>query len=300
MKKKTASLKLIFTKEKRNNLRWIAIGTLFIALASNLFYAPVNMVPGGFTGLAIIIRQLTRPWFDGGMPVWMGNLILNVPLILVAIAVRGWAFMRRTFIAALLFSGWLYIIPEYTLITDDYLLVAIFGGGLMGLGLGFVLFGKATTGGTDTLAALLQKIFTHLSVAQFMPVLDGAVILLSVWIFGIRISLYAVISVIICGMLADRVVSGMKNAYTAYIISDDHAAIGQQVMKELDRGVTVLDGTGLFTGKGRQVLMCAISRKQVADLREIVYTTDPDAFMILTESSEIRGEGFLRFSREEL
>jgi len=300
MKKKTASLKLIFTKERRNNLRWIAIGTLLVAIASNLFYAPANMVPGGFTGLAIIIRKLTEPWIDGGMPVWMGNLILNVPLIVAAIAVRGWAFMRRTFFATLLFSGWLYIIPEYTLIADDYLLVAIFGGGIMGLGLGFVLFGKATTGGTDTLAALLQRLFPHISVAHFMPLLDGAVILLSMWIFGIRISLYAVISVIICGILADRVVSGMKNAYTAYIISDDYAKIGQQVMRELDRGVTALDGTGLFTGQGRQVLMCAISKKQVADLREIVCTIDPDAFMILTESREIRGEGFLRFSREEL
>ena len=284
----------------RQNLFWIVVGTLFTALAANLFYSPADMVPGGFTGLAIVIRTLTQPLVPGGVPVWLGNLILNVPLILAAILIRGWHFMRRTFIASLLFSAWLYLIPEYSLVPDDYLLAALFGGGLMGLGLGFVLLGKATTGGTDTLAALFQVLLPHLGVGRIMPVLDALVILLSVWIFGIRISLYAVISVMICGTVADRLVSGFRNAYTAYIISEKYQEIATQVMDRLGRGATRLSAYGMYTGQKRPVLMCAVSKKQIADLKEVVCSIDPDAFMILNESREIRGEGFLAYSREEL
>ncbi len=291
----------VFSKEARYNLIWIVIGTLFMALSANLFYTPANMVPGGFTGLAIIIKHLTQPLVEEGLPVWLGNLLLNIPLILVAILLRGWHFMRRTFIASILFSVWLYVLPEYPIVAgEDYLLIALFGGAIMGIGLGFVLFGKATTGGTDTLAALLQKLLPHVGVARILPVLDGVVIILSIWIFGIRISLYAVISVIVCGIIADRLVSGFRNAYTAYIISESSAQISKTVMKELNRGATSLAGRGMYTGSDRPVLMCAVSKKQIADLKEIVYTVDPDAFMILIESREIRGEGFLQYSSEEL
>ena len=290
----------VFTKEVRQNLVWIIIGTFFIALSANLFYTPANMVPGGFTGLAIIIRYLTRPLIDGGLPVWLGNLVLNIPLIVLAIIIRGWHFMRRTFIASIMFSAWLYVLPERLVTGDDLLLTALFGGVLMGFGMGFVLLGKATTGGTDTLAALFQRLLPHLSVARILPALDGIVIFLSMWIFGIRISLYAVVSVVVCGLVADRLVSGFRNAYTAYIISEEYERITQEIRENLDRGSTLLSGKGTYTGADRPVLLCAVSKRQTADLKEIVCSVDPNAFMIMIESREIRGEGFLQYSREEL
>ena len=293
-------IKRLFTKEARQNLIWIFVGTFFTALAANLFYTPADMVPGGFTGLAIIMRHLTLHLMDGGMPVWLGNLILNVPLILLAILLRGWRFMRRTLIASLLFSAWLYVIPVQAVVEDDLLLISLFGGAIMGLGLGLVFFGKATTGGTDTVAALVQKFLPHIGVARMMPVLDGAVILLSVWIFGIRVSLYATISVIVSGIVADRLISGLKNAYTAFIVSAKYNEIAETVMKTMDRGVTSLKGEGMYTHRERPVLLCAVSKRQIADLKEIVYSADPDAFMILVDSREIRGEGFLQYSTEEL
>ena len=289
-----------FSKEARQNLTWIVVGTLFMALSANFFYTPADMVPGGFTGIAVIIRHLTLPFIKGGLPVWLGNLLLNIPLILAAIALRGWNFMRRTLIASLLFSLWLFVLPEYAVVSDDYLLIALFGGALMGIGLGLVFYGKATTGGTDTLAALFQKAMPHVGVAKILPALDGIVILLSIWIFGIRISLYAVLSVIICGVIADLLMSGFRNAYTALIISGKNQEIADTTMKELNRGATSRHGRGMYTDKDRQVLMIAVSKRQIADLKEIVCTIDPDAFMILFESREIRGEGFLQYSREEL
>lgn len=270
-----------------------------MAAAANFFYTPANMVPGGFTGLAIILKELTRPLVEGGLPVWIWNIVLNVPLILLSIRTRSWKFMRRTLLASLLFSGWMALLPEYAMAGDDLILISVIGGALMGAGLGLVFLGKATTGGTDTLAALVQRALPHLNAAKIMPVLDGVIILLSVWIFGMEISLYAIITVVLCGRIADEMISGSRNAYLAYIISEKHGEIAQTVLTEMNRGVTLLPATGVYTNQSRPVLFCAVSKKQAVVLRDIVAEVDPSAFFVLTDASEIRGEGFQAYSREE-
>ena len=289
-----------YLRESRQDYLWIIFGTLLMALATNLFYTPAQMVPGGFTGLAIIMQHVTQSVVPGGIPVWVNNIILNVPLILLAIRVRGWKFMRRTLLAASLFSLWLFVLPEYDMVQGDYLLTAVIGGAFMGAGLGYVFLGKATTGGTDTLAALFQKLLPHVSVAKILPYLDGVVILLSLWIFGLQVSLYAVITVVLCGRIADEVISGSKNAFLAYIISDQGDEIAARIMEEMERGVTRLSGTGMYTGSERTVLFCAVSKKQTALLKEIVWECDEKAFLVLNDAREVRGEGFLGYSSEEL
>jgi uncharacterized membrane-anchored protein YitT (DUF2179 family) len=294
--------------ERRRDYLFVLAGTCLMALSANLCFTPAKMVPGGFTGLAIIMKYASAPlipaWapesFAEGLPTWFSNVLLNIPLILAAIRVRGWKFMRRTFAASVIFSLWLLVLPEYPLMGDDLFLTSVVGGALMGAGLGLVFLGKATTGGTDTLGALLLRLFPHLSTARLMQVLDAAVILLSVGIFGTRISLYAVISVVLTSRVADRITSGFRNAYSAFIVSSRHQKIADAVMKDLGRGVTSLSGTGMYTGKERPVLLAAVSRKQAVILKELVAGIDPDAFMILTDAREIRGEGFLGYSREEL
>ena len=294
--------------ERRRDYLWVLAGTFLMALSANLCFTPAKMVPGGFTGLAIVLKYASAPFmpgwapegFEEGLPTWFSNVLLNVPLILAAIRVRGWKFMRRTFAASVIFSLWLLILPEYPLMGEDLFLTAVVGGTLMGAGLGFVFLGKATTGGTDTLGALLLRLFPHLSTARLMQILDAAVILLSVWIFGTRISLYAVISVVLTSHAADRINSGFRNAYSAFIVSSRHEEIAASILKDLGRGVTRLSGTGMYTGKDRPVLLAAVSRKQAVILKELVAGIDPDAFMILTDAREIRGEGFLGYSKEEL
>lgn len=294
--------------ERRRDYIWILAGTFLMALSVNFFFTPAKMVPGGFTGLAIIIKYATAPlfsesasWgFSEGIPTWFSNALLNVPLILAAVRIRGWKFMRRTFAASVIFSLWLLVIPEYALVSDDLFLTTIAGGALMGAGLGFVFLGKATTGGTDTLGALLQRAFPHLSTARLMQFLDALVILLSVWIFGIEISMYAVISVFLTSRIADNITRGFRNAYSAFIISPHHEEIAARIMEEMNRGVTRLQGTGMYTRQERPVLLVAVSKRQAVILKELVSDTDPDAFMIIIDSQDIRGEGFLGFSREEL
>lgn len=290
----------MLTHERRRDFIWIIAGSGLTALATNLFFTPAHLVPGGFTGLAIIIKHLTAGLLPGGVPTWFSNAALNVPLILLSIRSRGWRFLRRTFAASIAFSVWLFLIPEYPLAGSDLFLNAAVGGALMGIGLGFVFLGKATTGGTDTLAALIQRHIPHRSVASVMQVLDAVIILLSVWIFGMTISLYAVIAVVLTSYIADDLIGGFRNAYVAYIISEKSGTIASEIMEELDRGVTELPGVGLYTGQSRPVLFCAVSKKQTVILRDLVADIDPKAFLILTDAKEIRGEGFLGYSREEL
>ena len=288
------------TREKRKDYYFILFGTFLAALSANLFFTPSKMVPGGFTGLAIIIRYVTQPVVKGGVPTWLSNTVLNIPLILGAIRIRGWKFMRRTFAASVLFSVWLAVIPEYRLLGEDLFLNTMAGGALMGAGLGFVFLGKATTGGTDTLSALLQRAFPHMSTAKLMQIVDGGVILLSAGIFGIPISAYAAISVVLTGYVADRITGGARNACLAYIISERYSEIAEEITHELNRGATILSGKGVYTNANHPVLMCAISKKQSVILREMVSEADPSAFMILTDANEVRGEGFLAYTREEL
>ncbi len=287
-------------KEKALDYVRIALGTGLMAVAANLFYTPSNMVPGGFTGLAILLQEITKGVVDGGIPVWLGNVIFNVPLIVLAIIIRGWFFMRRTFIAAVLFTGWLYVIPEVGPVPENLFLTSVIGGAVIGVGLGLVFLGKATTGGTDTVAALIQHFFPHLKTSSIFPLLDAVVIALSAWIFGLESSLYAVVSVVLSSIVADRVIAGFKNSVMAFIISEKQERIAQRVMTELERGVTRISAKGAYTDAERPMLLCAVSPKEASVVKEIVSEEDPTAFFILTDASEIRGDGFLRFSKEEL
>ena len=288
-----------FRRERASDYVRILLGTLLMAASTNFFYGPARMVPGGFTGLAIILRDVGTKALHLSLPLGIWNVLLNVPMILLSIRVRGWHFMRRTFLAALAFSFWLLLVPELELVPGEYFLTSVAGGCLMGAGLGLVFLGKATTGGTDTLAALIQKMLPHLNTAQIFPVLDGAVILLSVWIFGMEISLYAVSSVILSGRIADGIIAGARNACVAYIISEKSEEISSQILQEMNRGVTMLEGTGKYTNSPRPVLFCAVSKKQAVVLRELVEEIDRNAFLILTDAHEVRGEGFLGYGHEE-
>ena len=266
-------------KENWNDYVFIIVGTFLMAGSTNLFFTPVNMVPGnmvpgGFTGLSIILQYLTKK------PVWMWNIMFNIPLILIATKVRGWKFTRRTLIATLLFSLWLIVIPEMDITNHNLFLVSVIGGGLMGFGLGLV--------------------FAYLNTARIMPLLDVIVIVVATKVFGIEVSLYAIIAVIISGRISDGVISGQKNASMAFIISDKYEDISYAITNEMNRGATILSGYGTYTKLPRNVLLCAVNKRQIAILRDIVSEIDPKAFMILTEANEVRGQGFLKYTKEEL
>ena len=267
----------------------ILIGTAVMAVSINSIYDYMQMVTGGFSGLAIII---TEPIIPGGIPLWLTNAVLNVPLFILGIKIKGWEFTRKSVLGALMLSFWLYLIPPFPIMPDDMLLAALFGGVIMGIGIGFIFMGQSTTGGTDMVAALIQHKLRHYSVAQILQVIDGLIVVLGVFIFGLQKALYAVIAIVITTKVTDGFLEGMKFAKIAFIITDHHQEMADTIMKNLERGITGISSKGLYSGKDRIMLFCVVDKKQIVRLKEIVMQTDPGAFVIVTDAREVIGEGF--------
>ena len=273
----------------------IIVGTAGVAFAVQCMYDPCGLVTGGFSGIAIIIKSLTEHIIPGGVPLWLTNLLLNIPVFIVAYIKMGKRFIGRTLFGTVMLSAWLYTLPVIDLAQGDMLLVALFGGVFSGAGMGMVLRANATTGGTDMVAALIQLKIRHYNVAQIMQILDGAIVILGFFVFGLRPSLYAIVAIFVTTKVSDAILEGFKYSKAAYIITDKYEEVAKVLMEELDRGATGLKATGMYTGKDRCVLYCVVSKKQIVTLKEIVVNIDPKAFVIVSDVREVLGEGFLDY-----
>ena len=274
---------------------FIFMGTGIMALAIQCIFEPIGLVTGGFSGIAIIIRKMTAGIVEGGVPLWLTNLALNVPVFIAALIIKGRKFLGRTVIGTVLLSFWLYVIPQVDLTQGDYMLSAVFGGVITGIGIGFVLLAKATTGGTDMVSALIQKYVRHYSVVQILQVIDGMVVLAGLYVFGLKPALYAIVAIFITSKVSDALMEGMKYSKVAYIISDKSEEIAAAILKELERGVTALDARGMYSGNRKDVLFCVVSRKEIAQLKELVVGHDAQAFVIVSDAREVLGEGFIEY-----
>ena len=272
---------------------FIFMGTGIMALAIQCIFEPIGLVTGGFSGIAIIIRKMTAGIVEGGVPLWLTNLALNVPVFIAALIIKGRKFLGRTVIGTVLLSFWLYVIPQVDLTQGDYMLSAVFGGVITGIGIGFVLLAKATTGGTDMVSALIQKYVRHYSVVQILQVIDGMVVLAGLYEFGLKPALYAIVAIFITSKVSDALMEGMKYSKAAFIITDYYKEIADAIMTQLDRGLTGLDATGMYSGDKKTVLYCVVSKKEIVELKDIVAKIDPKAFVIVTDAREVFGEGFL-------
>ena len=272
---------------------FIFMGTGIMALAIQCIFEPIGLVTGGFSGIAIIIRKMTAGIVEGGVPLWLTNLALNVPVFIAALIIKGRKFLGRTVIGTVLLSFWLYVIPQVDLTQGDYMLSAVFGGVITGIGIGFVLLAKATTGGTDMVSALIQKYVRHYSVVQILQVIDGMVVLAGLYVFGLKPALYAIVAIFITSKVSDALMEGMKYSKAAFIITDYYKEIADAIMTQLDRGLTGLDATGMYSGDKKTVLYCVVSKKEIVELKDIVAKIDPKAFVIVTDAREVFGEAFL-------
>lgn len=272
---------------------FIFMGTGIMALAIQCIFEPIGLVTGGFSGIAIIIRKMTAGIIEGGVPLWLTNLALNVPVFIAALIIKGRKFLGRTVIGTVLLSFWLYVIPQVDLTQGDYMLSAVFGGVITGIGIGFVLLAKATTGGTDMVSALIQKYVRHYSVVQILQVIDGMVVLAGLYVFGLKPALYAIVAIFITSKVSDALMEGMKYSKAAFIITDCYKEIADAIMTQLDRGLTGLDATGMYSGDKKTVLYCVVAKKEIVELKDIVAKIDPKAFVIVTDAREVFGEGFL-------
>jgi len=269
----------------------INVGIILIALGLIWFLEPNTIAPGGVTGLAIVIERLI------GVPIYLTNLMINIPLFILGIIVLGKGAGAKTAYGTLGLSFFLVVLAkvEFTHVpaTEDPLLASIFGGVVVGIGIGLLFKVGGSTGGTDLAGAILNKFFPSLSAAKLMMLVDICVIALAGVASGkIETALYSSVCLYIMVKSADFIVEDLNYSKSFYIISRRSEEISKRIIDELERGVTALQGKGMYSGEKKDVLMCVVNRAQVQKVKAIVREIDPEAFVMLNTTHEVLGEGF--------
>lgn len=273
----------------------ILAGSVCYAVAIGAFSDPHHIAPGGLTGIAILLNYL----FDW-IPIGVATIVMNIPLIIASwfmlsrsLAIRTmWGIVISSVMVDLL-EPWLQgIYPADE--NANPLLVCIFGGAILGLGVGLILRRGGTTGGSEVISRLLEKKFPHMSVGTLILVVDAVVITLSAIVYGnIANAMYAVVFVFIGSQIIDRVVYGGRSGKMIMIISQKQPEITQAVMTKVNRGVTLLKSKGGYSGQDQNTILVAVRRDEVFRLRQTVFEIDPDAFLMMLTTDEVRGLGFM-------
>lgn len=282
---------------KVKDILFVIAGTFLVSIAINMVYDPLGMVTGGVTGIAIVIKSLTADLMPGGIPIWLTNIIINVPLFLAAIRVKGKKYILRTAFAFLCLTVFLYLVPAKQLIEGDFIIASVVGGVLMGAGMGLIFSAMFTTGGTDLLCALIHEKKKYYSMPKLLAIVDGMVVLLGVFVFGLERAVYAIIAVYLASKISDAIMDGMKFAKVAFIISDHYEEIAADIMKDLNRGVTCFDITGMYSNQKKKMLYCVVAKKEIVELTDLVHRRDTNAFITVSDAREVMGEGFIEVKK---
>lgn len=265
----------------------ILLGTLVVALSLDLFLVPADIAPGGLSGVAIILHHLAN------IPVGISILFLNVPIFLWSLRYFDTGFMFSSLFGMVSLSILTDMLAWLKPVTGDILLSAVYGGALMGLGLGLVFQAGSTTGGTDIAAQILKKHFPSISVGRFVLLIDAFIVALAGLTFGRwEVILYSAAALYLCSYIIDLMVEGIDFAKVAYIISDRPKAISEEVSKTLERGTTALHAFSHYSGADKTVLLCVVKKYEINKLKKIIKSVDQSAFVILSDTREVLGNGF--------
>lgn len=267
----------------------ILIGVFLVAISLEYFFIPNNIAAGGLTGLAIVINHYI-PSISTGPLVFIMDLFLFV----IGFIFLGKNFGVKTIVSSFSLAGMMTIIETYfnpKAITNDLMLAAIFGSFITAIGMAIVFNANASTGGTDTIAKILNKFF-HIDIGKSLLAVDFIVTLLGAVTFGINIGLYGLLSVIINGIAIDKVIEGFQVCKEVTVISTKSDEIGKFIMDELERGCTFLKGVGGFSGKDTYILYAVLGRNEFIKLKQYISKIDPKAFITVGEVHEVMGEGF--------
>ena len=270
----------------------IMVGCFLMAITLNVFLKPNNFVLGGVTGFGIILESVFKTVFNLPFPVWLSNILINVPLLLIAYKLFGTKFLGNTIFATFFLSFALAVTDCLPTFTEDIFLAAIFGAVLDGIGLGLILRNRCSTGGSDLLATILKKFLKHIPISKILLCIDGTIILIGIIVFGVKPTLYAIMSSFILSRIVGAVVDGFDFAKAVFIISDKNEEIGHSILNIIDRGATSLDGHGMYTKNEKNVIFCILEQKQIPELKELVAEIDENAFIVISNASEVIGSGF--------
>lgn len=264
---------------------YILIGSAIIAIAFNAFLLPNEVASGGVSGISTIFHGLF-----GWKPAYV-QWAFNIPLFIAGLIFLGFQFGVKTLVGTIFLPFVVFLTEHMKPWTNDPLLGALFGGVGVGLGLGIVFRGKASTGGTDLAAQIIHK-FTGLTLGTCVVIIDGLVVLSAAIVFDIEKALYALIGLFVTSKTIDLVQLGISRSKTALIITDKQQEIREGILHKIDRGVTKLSAYGGFTENEKPVLMCVVDQTEFIKLKQLVKSLDPTAFVIVMDAFEVLGEGF--------
>ncbi len=266
----------------------VVLGASIYAMGIQWFFAPVQMVSGGLTGVSMIINLLTN------LPVGVMVFVLNIPIFIVALKKFGFRFMLFSLIGMIASSIALDLVSLLNVhVTDDPFLAAIYGGVITGLGCGIIYSADATSGGTDVIAKLIRGRYPYVNFGTFILLLDAVVVTVYALIFKkFENAMYTVIAVFIAAKVIDMVLYGASQSKLCHIISEYSDEIKDAIVATLHRGVTLLQGKGAYSGQDKQILLCVVKRQQIVEIKKIVKNIDKKAFVIVTDTRDVFGEGF--------
>ena len=266
----------------------IVLGSVLFAAGFQFFLYPNSIIVGGVSGIAMIINYLTD------LPVGVLNIVLNIPLFILAWRHFGTKFIVSSLVGMLLSS---VLVDLFALLnycpTQDMLLACIIGGAVKGFGLGIIYYAGTTTGGTDIVAKFVRLKFPYINFGTLLMLTDAVIIIAFAVIFKkVEGAMYAVISMFVVSKVIDLVLYGIDNSNVCYIISEKSEQLVQDITDRLHRGVTILEGEGAYSHQNKQVLLCVVKRTQIADIRKIIKNIDENAFFIITDAKNVFGKGF--------
>lgn len=299
-------------KEKTFSRQWfidyslILIGSFVLAAGYVYFITPHKIVPGGVYGIAIVVHYLSEGVFSfwpNGIPIGLFGLVLNIPLTIAGIKILGPRFGVKTIVGFVVASAFIdliaYLRPDsYAPLVTDVLLSCIYGGVLIGVGLGLIFKSRATSGGSDIIAMIIAK-YTKMQLGRLMIYVDSVIVLLGLAVFqDWHIPLYSLIVIYITGRAIDLILEGADYNKALLIVSKKHQEIKEKILQDLERGGTYFKGEGMFTGEEKQIIYTVVSRREVAILEEFISRIDPDAFITVMDAREILGEGFQNLGKK--
>ena len=266
---------------------FVIVGAAVIAIGFNLFLLPNQVASGGVSGISTILHGLFG---------WNAGLVqyaFNIPLFIAGVVVLGKAFGFKSLLGTLALPLFVILTQDWEAATMDPLLGAIFGGIVVGGGIGLVFKGKASTGGTDLLAQIISK-YTGLTLATSVLLIDGIIAVSAAIVFDFEKGLYAIIGLFVTTKTIDIIQMGFSQSKMVYIITTKQDEVRDAIYKEVDRGVTKLPAVGGYTGKERPVIMVVVYQTEFTKLKQVVKSVDPSAFVIVSDAYEVLGEGFKR------
>ncbi len=295
------------TKEKIFTVEWfkvyslIVIGTFIMASGFVFFINPYRIVPGGVYGIAIVIHYLTEgvfPFWPSGIPIGLLGLSMDIPLTLIGMKILGPRFGIKT-VAGFVLTAFFMDLLTYFVGQDDplqlgdqVLLASVFGGVLIGFGLGLIFRSRATSGGSDIIAMIINK-YTAWPLGQLMIIVDSAIVLIGLAAFGDwEIPLFSWIVIYIVGKVVDITLRGISYEKTMVIVSDRFEEIRDKIIVDLNRSGTILNAQGLYSREDKKLIYTNVSRREYQMLKDFIRRKDPKAFVTVIDANEVLGEGF--------